>query len=51
MKWMIFWAAWGVMCVTGAVLSTAPVSEVLYGFGAFCSGMNAQRCLSEWLAR
>lgn len=51
MKWMIFWAAWGVMCIAGAVLSTASVSEALYGLGAFFSGMNVQRYLSEWLAR
>lgn len=51
MKWMIFWAVWGVLCIVGAVLSTAPVSEALYGIAAFCSGMNVQRYLSEWLAR
>lgn len=49
MKWFIFWAVWGLLCVTGAVLSTAPVAVALYGIAAFCSGMNAQRYLIEVL--
>lgn len=49
MKWMIFWAVWGLLCIAAAVLSTAPVTEVLYGLAAFFSGMNVQRHLIEIL--
>lgn len=48
MKWFIFWAAWGALCIVGAVLSVSGIAEMLYGIGALTSGANAQRNLEQW---